>query len=489
MRITRCAPALFLGLLLSACITPPPVSPVAKPVDHGTDLGLQGAPTQAQDAWWAAYRDPQLDRLVKDALSGSPTLEQSLARLRLAQATAEAARAALWPNLSYDADLSRERLSGKDVIPPPYAGTKVWRGAEDLNFSWELDFWGRQSSLLRQARGEASAAELDAAAARLAIIGSVVRTYFELERSYELVEVAEREERQRQEILDITQHRFEAGLDTNVELRQAAGAVPQARVVRLTVQAEIDRDVHLLAALAGHGADHYMQIQRPHLQADATVAMPTALPVDLLARRPDILASRLRVDAARAGLRAARADFYPNIDLLGLAGTQAVGLDNLFHSHAAAFGVGPALHLPVFDAGRLRAKYRASTAGIDIAQTAYNEAVLTAVQETADQLSNIGALNASLVEEQKSLDDAEEAFRLATDRYRAGVATYLTVLTTETEVLAQRREHIDLEWARASARVTLLIDVGGDFRRIGGRRRHTQRRWLTCCNLRDSHYE
>jgi NodT family efflux transporter outer membrane factor (OMF) lipoprotein len=463
MRIAPQALALFLGSALSACITPPHVSPVAKPIDHRPDLGLTGAAEGVKDRWWAAYQDSQLDRLVGDAVADNPTLEQTLARLHLAQATVEAARSALWPNVSYDAALDRERLSGKDVIPPPFAGAKVWRGFEELNFSWELDFWGRQSSLLRQTRSDARATALDAEAARLAIIGAVVRTYFDLERSYELVEVAEREEKQRQDILDITRHRFTAGLDTSVELRQASGAVPEARVARLTVQAELDRDVHLLTALSGNGAGRYAQIQRPQLNTAQTLSMPSALPMDLLARRPDVLASRERVASARAGLAAARADFYPNIDLLAFGGTEAIGLDNIFRGHATAFGVGPALHLPVFDAGLLRAKYRARTVDIDIALTAYNQAVLSAVQETSDQLSDIASLDVSLVEQQRSLDDAEEAFRLATMRYQAGVTTYLTVLATETEVLSERRQHIDLEWARASARVNLLIDVGGDF--------------------------
>jgi NodT family efflux transporter outer membrane factor (OMF) lipoprotein len=464
MRRASRAAGLVLGSLLSACISLPHVSPFAKAVDDPAELGLKGPSSQAQDTWWVEYQDSQLDRLVNEALAENPTLEQALARLRLAQAAVDAARAGLWPNLAYDANLSRERFSGKDVIPPPYSGSKVWRGSEELSFSWELDFWGRQSSLLRQARSEADATALDAAAARLAIIGAVVRTYFELERSYELVEVAEREERQRQDILDITRHRFEAGLDTSVELRQAAGAVPEARVERLAVQAELDRDVHLLAALTGHGGGQYLEIQRPRVHADRALSAPSALPVDLLARRPDVLASRLRVTSARAGLQVARADFYPNIDLVAFAGTQAIGLDNLFQGAAGAFGVGPALHLPVFDAGRLKAQYRANTAGIDIALTAYNQAVLTAVRETSDQLSDIASLDLGLLEQQRSLDNAEEAFRLATKRYDAGLTTYLTVLTTETQVLAARRQHIDLEWARASAGVTLIIDVGGDFR-------------------------
>ena len=464
MRFFQHAFALFLGSLLAACITPPHVAPLEKPLDSQTDLGLTGVPAKVEDSWWAEYQDSQLDRLVTDAIARNPTLEQALARLRLAQASVDAVHSTLLPNLSYDANESRGRLSGKDVIPHPYAGTKVWRGAEQLNFSWELDFWGRQASLLRQASSDANATALDAEAARLAIIGVVVRAYFELERAYELVEVAAREEQQRQEILDITQHRYKAGLDTSVELRQAAGAVPEARVARLTVQAELDRDLHLLAALTGRGVGQYEQIQRPKMHTDGTLSMPSAVPIDLLARRPDILASKLRIASAQAGLAAAKADFYPNIDLSAFAGTQAIGLDNLFHRAAGAFAVGPALHLPVFDAGMLRAKYRANTANIDVALTAYNQAVLSAVQETSDQLSNISILDTTLVEQQQSLDDAEEAFRLATKRYNAGLTTYLTVLSTETQVLAARREHVDLEWARASARVTLLIDIGGDFR-------------------------
>jgi NodT family efflux transporter outer membrane factor (OMF) lipoprotein len=427
-------------------------------------LGVGTAPAPVQGAWWTEYQDSQLDRLLEAALADNPTLGQTLARLRQSQAAADATEAALWPYVSYDAAVNRERLSGKDVIPPPHAGTTVWRGAQGLNFSWELDFWGRQQSLVRQARSDANATALDGDAARLAIVSAVVRTYIDLERSYELVDVARREEQQRQEILDITRHRFKAGLDTNVELRQAEGAVPEARVERVSEEAEIDRDVHLLAALSGRGADKYGEIQRPRLQMDAVLSLPSALPMDLLARRPDVLAARSRVDSAQAGLDVAKADFYPNIDLLAFAGTAAVGFDNLFHGEAGTYGVGPALHLPVFDAGRLKANYRANTANIDIVVTAYNQVVLTAVRETADRLSDIASLDTRLAEQQQSLDDAEEAFRLARERYNAGLTTYLTVLTTETQVFAARRQRIDLESARASARVTLVIEVGGDFR-------------------------
>jgi NodT family efflux transporter outer membrane factor (OMF) lipoprotein len=464
MSAARPAFTLAACLLVAGCVVPPKVAPAEKPVERRIDLGLGKDPAPVEAAWWTTYQDPQLNELLNAALAANPTLAEAMARLHQAQAILDATRAELWPYISYDASASRERISAKDAIPSQYDGANTWRSREGLNFSWELDFWGRQASLVRQVKDEAGAIALDEAAARLAIISAVVRAYIDLERSYELVEVARREEQQRQQILDITQHRFTAGLDTSVELKQAAGAVPEARVERLSDEAAIERDVHLLAALSGRGADMYAEIRRPHLQPEAVLSLPSTLPADLLARRPDVLAARRRIGAAQGGLAAAKADFYPNIDLLAFAGTVAVGpLDTMFHGHAAAWGVGPAVHLPIFDAGRLRANYRAKAADVDIAARVYDETVLGAVRETADQLSDIRSLNASLVEQEQSLDDAETAFHLATERYKSGLTTYLTVLSTETQVLNARRQHVDLEASRASARVTLLVDVGGDF--------------------------
>lgn len=457
--------ALLLGLLLAACMTPPKVSPVAKPVDHRVDLGLVAAAQPPRNAWWRAYQDRQLDRLVDEALAGNPTLAQAVARLRRAQAVADATSAQQWPSISYDASTQRERISGKAAVPPQYQGASAWLSDERVSFSWALDFWGRQASLLRQARSGADAVALDAAAARLAIVDALVRTYIDLEHSYELADVARSAERQRRQILDITRRRVRAGLDTSVELQQAAGAVPQARVERSADQAAIDRDVHLLAALAGQGGDEYGRIHRPTLHEQTALALPTELPIDLLARRPDVLAARSRISAAQAGLAAAKTDFYPNINLLAFGGTIAAGrFANLFQGRAASYGVGPALDLPLFDAGRRRANYRANVADIDVAVTTYNQTVLTAVQQTADQLTNIKSIDVSLTQQRQSLDDAQSAFRLAVERYNAGLTTYLTVLATETQVFDAERQEVTLESARASARVNLLTDLGGDFR-------------------------
>ena len=456
--------AIVVSFGLSSCITPPKLGP-QQPTIVSDSLGLssQPSPTLSEHHWWTTFKDPQLDRLMEQALAGNPTLAQAMARVREAQSLADITRAGLAPSISFNAQETRQRFSGHDVIPPPYAGTKRWEGREGLDLSWDIDFWGRQASLLKQARSQAAAVALDLDSARLALSGAVARAYIDLYRNNALADVAQRTEAQRRRILEITRRRVQAGLDTNVELREASGAVPEAHVGLLQAQAAAALDTHQLAALSGQGAGIYEQVRNPSLDPVAILPLPTALPTDLLSHRPDVLAARDRVEAAQAGQSAAKAAFYPDINLRAFAGTTAVGLDKLFHGSSGSYGVGPAIHLPVFDAGRLRAQYRGAAAEIDDAVANYNRSVLQAVHETSDQLSLAEALNAQIVQQQQSLDDAEAAYRLAEERYQAGLSSYLTVLTTETAVLSARREHVALVSDQAIARVDLLLAVGGSF--------------------------
>ena len=452
------------GHAFGGCITPPKLGPQQQTIanDH---LGLSAqlsAPAPVQ-AWWDRFNDAQLDALMRQALADNPSLAQAMARVREAQAQADVARAGLAPYISYDAQEIRERLSSHEPIPAPYNGTKRWLGSEQLNLSWDIDFWGRQASLVKRARSQTAAAALDVASARLALSGAVAQAYIDLYRNNALADVARRTEAQRQNILEITRKRVQSGLDTNVELREASGAVPEAHVELLQAQAAVALDTHQLAALSGQGAGAYAQVHRPTLDPASVLPLPAALPADLLGHRPDVLAARDRIEGARAGQAAAKAAFYPDINLTAFAGTSAVGLGKLFVGNSAVYGAGPAIHLPLFDAGRLKAQYRGAAAEIDEAVSAYNESVLQAVRETADQLSLVEALNAQIAQQQRSLDDAEAAYHLAEERYRAGVSTYLTVLITETAVLSARREHVTLVSDQAIARIDLLLAVGGSF--------------------------
>ncbi|TXH03779.1 MAG: efflux transporter outer membrane subunit [Nevskiaceae bacterium] len=459
----RLALSLPLVLALAGCVLAPRLAPPAQPVDDKT-LGLHGdATAPATDGWWQVYGDPQLDRLITDSLRDNPRLAEALSRVRGAQAQVQAASAGNQPGFSLDGQEIYQRFPERDIVPPPFGGGHYWRGQLGLNLNWDLDFFGRQAAIIEQSRAGTRAAALDAEAARLALAGAIAQAYVDLDRAWAYADIASRTQAQREAILALTQQRLRAGLDTRSELRAAESALPQARLAKLQAEASVDLAVHRLAALSGRGAEAYAGIARPRLNLAAALPLPQTLPINLLARRPDVLAARARVDAATQGQAAAKAAFYPDINLTAFAGFAAIGLDNLFNSADRSYGIGPAIHLPLFDAQRLKAAYRGAAAEADAAVAAYNETVLEAVRQTADQLTLIQATQRQLDESRQSLAASEDAWRLAELRYRKGLSGYLNVLNAETAVLAARRTQVDLLAAQAVARVSLLLALGGSF--------------------------
>lgn len=466
-----CFSVLVLGGLanLSSCVSPPKEETRITPVDASTLGFSQTASPRAAEGWWKVFDDSQLNQLIEESLANSPSLGEALIRVRGAQAQAIATGASLRPGFALDADETYQRLSENYIYPPKEAGLGVaggdmaWLGQATLGLSWDLDFWGQQANLLKQARNKVLAAELDSATARLTLSGAMAQSYVELYRAYALADIAQQNERQRETMLKITKSRVNAGLDTQLELKLAEAALPQARTARL--QAEVQRDlaIHSLAALSGHGADAYNKINRPHIIPDATLPLPSELTLDLLSRRPDILAAKARIEAATAGRAAAKAAFYPDINLKAFVGLQAVGLDKLTESGSTIYGAGPALHLPVFDSQRLKAGYIGATAELDEAVASYNETVLKAVRDVADQLSRLKSLKRQLEQTQQTSAATEAAYKLAQSRYQAGLSSQLAALNAETQVLNTRRDLVSLNTQLLITRVTLLLTVGGSF--------------------------
>lgn len=461
--------AALCAVLLSGCVSTPKTAQNLTAVDaHALGLGSQNLQT-VPDNWWERFGDPQLNEIIALALAHSPSLDEALARVRQVQAQELATSAGNKPVLTFDGQESRELESLNSFYPPrslgigPGGGGTYWVGQLGLNLNWNLDFWGRQSSLIKAAGAQAQAAELDRAGARLALSGAIAQAYVDLYRAYALADVANAAELQRKNLQHLAKQRYSAGLDTQIEVSNADALVPQARMSRLQAENTRDIAVHRLAALAGQGADYYSKIQRPHLTLNAVLPLPDALPMDLLAHRPDILAAQARITAATASRAAAKAAFYPDISLHAFAGYQSVGLDKLIEPNSQVYGAGPALHLPIFDGYRLKAGYRGASAELDGAIARYNDTVLSAVRDVSDELSRIDSLTRQQSEAQLSLNAAENAYRLAQNSYKAGLISQVIVLNAESQVLTTRRDMVSIAANLVISRVTLLLNLGGSF--------------------------
>ena len=428
-------------------------------------LGLAGAArTVPVDAWWAAFGDPQLDRIMADAIAANPSLEATAARLRAARAAIGVERAGLLPQVNAVAEESYGRLSARQFVPPPYAGSDRWIGSVQANLSWTLDFAGRQRALIAQARHGADAAALDLAAARLALTSAVAETYVSLARAERQAEVARQYVASRRESLALAQSRAKSGLASDFDLRVAETLVAEAEQAQTRAESDRALMVHALAALAGRGADYYDGVTASRVDLAAALPIPGALPANLLTRRPDLMAAEARVAAARAGRRVARADFFPTVDLRAFIGVSAVGLGSLFTSAAGTSGVGPAVSVPIFEGGRLRAQFGQATADVDVATAQYVAVAVAAIREAADALSNVGASVAEAAQQRRILTGYAETARLERSRRQSGLGAETDVLASNERLLQARLSQAEFDAEAATRRIQLLVAVGGDFR-------------------------
>jgi len=424
--------------------------------------GAAAATAWPSGDWWRSFGDAQLDALEEEGLRSSPSLALAQARVRKAAALAEEAGAVLKPQVSGSASLTRDRFSENYIFPPPFGGAWYTQPLARLDFSYELDFWGRNRAAVRAALGAERAAEVDVAAARLMLSVAIAQAYLDLESQYAQRDVAAATLDQRVKLRDLTAQRVSAGLDSQVELKQADTAIPQTRELLARYDEAIALGRNRLAALLGDGPDRGLELQRPRTQA-AHAGLPSSLPADLIGRRPDVAAQRLRIEAAGATIDVAKASFYPNVSLTAYAGLQSLGLSQFLTAGSAIAGVGPALSLPIFEGGRLRANLKSKQADYDAAVEQYNGAIVEAVHEVADSIASMRALEVRRREQRQALESAQAAYDLALIRYREGLGNYLQVLSAETPLLAQRSLGAELDARERVLSVNLIRALGGGY--------------------------
>jgi NodT family efflux transporter outer membrane factor (OMF) lipoprotein len=425
-----------------------------------TDIAPTSWPT---DQWWISLGDPQLSALIDEAIAGSPTLRIAAARTQKALAVAGTSKAALYPEINAGLDITPERFPEHGLTPPPFAGGHSTFYQLQATLSWELDFWGKNRSAYESALGQARAAEVDAYAARLALSTNVAHTYVQMQRAYLQMDVAKTTLRDREQVYGLTRDRTAAGIDSRLELKQAEAALPAARERIVELQELIDLSRNEIAALLGQGPDRGLAIQRPAANALRVVALPSNVPAELLGRRPDLVAQRARVEAAEKDIAVAKAEFYPNVNLIAFVGLQSLGPAGFLTAASRMAGVGPAVTLPIFDAGRLRANLAGKDADYDIAVEQYNQTLADAMRDVVDQITSFRSVDEQRREQSLALSTAQEAYDLALLRYREGIGNYLQVLSAETPLLVQESLDADLQARKLSLTIDLIRALGGGF--------------------------
>jgi len=457
-----------MAAALTACASPDGLHTSAHKLDAGklqaseslasVTLSKAGWPTQD---WWRRYGDPQLDSLIVEALAQSPNLRVAQARVRQAAALVGATEAAAGAQVGAGVRSNRQQFSEHGTTPPPVAGTWKWVNEASLNFSYEFDFWGKHESAIEAAIGRARASEVDAYAARLVLVTGILRGYVRLQQAYQQLDIAQETLKQREHVVALTRQRVAAHIDSDVELKQAESLVPAAKVQIAQLNEAMALVRTELAALAGQGPDRGLALARPQLKEPGESLLPSALPAELIGRRPDVVAQRWRAEAAGKDIAVARDQFYPNISLTALLGVQRLGFSEWFTAGSRISGIGPALTLPIFDSGRLRSGLAVRNAEYDIVVEQYNATVVDAVRDVVSQLTSLHWLEEERTQQRDALATAKQAYDLALQRYRAGIGNYLQVLAAQSQLLAAQRFEVDLDMRAIDLDVGLARALGG----------------------------
>lgn len=461
--------AAVLSVALSGCAPLPAPGPEFQPrsaADFASAQAFAATPGNwPASAWWKSYGDTQLDALIDEALAGSPDLAVAQARVARARAMAEVAGAPLWPQLNATASGGTQRNS-YNYLTPDVAVLPGWNayGQAALNTTWEIDFWGKNRAALAAATSELQAREAEQAQARLVLTTALVATYADLARLFALQDIQEHAIQIRRTTSKLFAERFAFGLETRGGVMESEAKLAQSETDLLVLQEQIALQRNRIAAIVGAGPDRGLSVARPTVRVDKGLALPARLGAELLGRRPDVAAARLQAEATASRIDQKQAEFYPSINLIALIGVQSIGLSTIATGGSTYGTVGPALNLPIFTGGRLQGELRGARAAHDEAVANYNRTLTQAFQEAADAATSLRALGAQQRKAQDAVTAAREAFKVATQRYAGGLATYLDVLVAEDILLASTRILTELQARDFGLNVALIRALGGGFR-------------------------
>jgi len=462
--MTRAALALALAAIAGCAGLPQKHKPVQLTATAPLDgLEAQSGGIWPAQEWWKRYQDPTLDQLIELGGANSPTLATAHARYDSARQSVRLAAAESGAHLDATGDADRQRLSDNGLFPPQLLGF-TWYNQFDLGLqaSYTFDWWGKQKNAVEAAVDQAHAAQADRSAAALMLASSIADAYFGWQSDQSRVILGKEKLAAVESQAKVTHARVGADLDSADELNNADLALAAAREQIAMLEGSAKLRLVALAALVGRSIGDLPPLSPKPLPA-LSGALPDDVKIDLIARRADITASRWRVESAEKSLASARAEFFPDITVNALLGVSSLDVGRLLEYGSRVPQVSAAIHLPIFDEGRLKARYGGAQAAIDSAVSSYQDTVISAARDVATQATTRAQIQAQRAQRALQVAAALRMRETAAARVRQGITDSRSELLAQQSWIEQRDALLQLDSAALSADIALQRALGGGY--------------------------
>ena len=467
MKLSLSVLALSVSIALAGCASIPPDTQqlpqqdLAK-VQLAADIHLASEGWPAAQ-WWRQFQDEQLNQLIENALSASPSLEVANARIGSALSAFDAQHAQRGPSIDASANANRQRYSSNGLMPAPIGGNYYNEITVGVQAHYDLDWWGKHKAQIAASLGEVNARRAEYAMAEQMLAAEIARHYFSMQNGWARMDNLHALVQLQQQLVVDKEKRIANGLGVSDDhlSAQTRLSLLQQQIALLETQIVTEREA--LRALLGADSTALTSLQPKQAQA-LPHALPGKLGMELLARRPDLQAARWRVQAAMSKIEAAQASFYPDIDLGASFGLDAIKLGKLLQSGSRTLFIGPALSLPLFDSGRLQAQLGGARSERKELIADYNQNVFNVVRDVAQAGAKVQGVENQLRLQQENLRASVAQLRNANARLKQGLADRATQLNAEMTVRGQVDLGMQLQNQRQDAEISLTVALGGGYR-------------------------
>ncbi|MBB1201566.1 multidrug resistance outer membrane protein MdtQ [Enterobacteriaceae bacterium 89] len=441
----------------------------ASHVDNTLPVALQNGWPQSN--WWQDYHDPQLNKLISSAISNAPDMQVAKQRIRLAEAQAQMAQSQLGPELDFGGNIERQKMSAEGLMGPfatdEGGNTGPWytNGTFGLTANWDLDLWGKNRALVQSRIGEVKARAAELAQTQQILASSVARLYWQWQTEAAVKQVLTQVKAEQNNVVSVDTALYQRGITSSVEGVENDINVSKTDQQLTEVAGNMKEiEARLMALTNSQGSSLSLQ---PSALPAVKNQMPATLGYELLARRPDLQEAHWYIQSSMSEVDAAKAAFYPDINLMAFLQQDALHLSDLFRHSANQMGITAGLTLPIFDSGRLNANLDIADAQRDLSVANYNKAVVDAVNQVAKNASQVETLMEKNQQQQQVIKDADRVVQQAQARLSAGIISGSQVSLAKLPSLQEQIGALRLQGQWVDASIQLTSSLGGGYHYTG----------------------